>query len=435
MAANAVGNLSVKLQLDAAQFQAALQGAGVSIQQFAQRTTVIQTSTVKASAGVGRFGAAMSGIGPIMQQGAFAAQDFASQLGTRGLGGALQAASNNIQVMGAAFGPQGMIVSAFVGVAVQALGSYIEFQEKAAKKTEDSAKRRIEAEKRVAEQMKAMAEQRDFTSGLRKADAFTIDNADALQNRITDLSGQGRERGAAMREIQRSMFDNLPELNRVFSFDEAIRGNMLNNLQQTIGADAFKAIPEDRRLLIGELGKEFNKLRDEGMIAGRELANLQQLLPERRREEMLASNRDEQKKGDASALEQRNKLREEGDAIRRRFETDGERRLRDFNELSLARSLGQISEAEFLRFGKKALEEDKLSPTGANSKMAGAFDFGSSDAMSAINKALRMNPTERDAKKTAEESAKTTEQLRKANESLRQMDKTLREQGIYTATF
>lgn len=434
MAANAVGNLSVKLQLDAAQFQAALQGAGVDIRQFANSTVLSSGTTRVMTAQTTKASVATHALSSILNQASFGAADFASQLSTRGLGGALQAASNNIQVMGAAFGPWGLGISAATGLAVQALGSYIEFQERAAKVTEDSAKRRIAAEKAASETLSKLMNDRQFAQDLRGATAFNVDNAETIQNRISTLQQQRDERNAQRRDLQKQLFAQLPEISRNFSFEEAVRGGMLENFAQTIGRDGMAAMPMDRAAVAVDLAGKLRELTQKGITANLEQNTLQQLLPERRRQEMLDSNRDEQKKGDVSALEQRNKLRAEGDAIRRRFETDGERKLREFNELSLARSLGQITESEFLAFGKQALKDDKLSPTGANSKMAGAFDFGSPEAMSAINKALRMNPTERDAKKTADESAKTTEQLRKANESLRKMEQGLRENQTYTGT-
>lgn len=144
-----IGNLAVIMSLNAQQFNAGLKQAATSVEQIQVDVTrmsatmnnagnVVSASAQKQSVGM-RF---LSGA---MQQGSFAAQDFASQLSTRGLGGALQAASNNIQVMGSAFGPWGMAIGAATGLAVQGLGTYLLMTQNSSKETKKAAREMVDA--------------------------------------------------------------------------------------------------------------------------------------------------------------------------------------------------------------------------------------------------------------------------------------------------
>jgi len=132
--ANNVGNISIGLSLDNQSFAAKLDSETSRVAKF---TGTLQQSSASFSAsasGVNRFTASVSGLARPMQQAAFGLGDFASQMSSRGLGGGLQAAANNIQMLGAGFGPMGLAISAGIGVGVTALGVFIEQSEKAAKK-------------------------------------------------------------------------------------------------------------------------------------------------------------------------------------------------------------------------------------------------------------------------------------------------------------
>lgn len=199
MAGANVGNLNVKLTLSAEQFAAALMAAGGDVNAFAMKveagkgnlkgmdaaaastatnvkslTTEIKNYNVAsvalrnvsdanrlfqlprrgtdeliaagnaqraAMAGTGaaasQLGGRLTNLAPAMIGLSYAAQDAASQLGTRGLGGAMMAAANNIPAIGLLWGPTGFAVAAGVSVAVQALGSYIDYTERAAKSTKE----------------------------------------------------------------------------------------------------------------------------------------------------------------------------------------------------------------------------------------------------------------------------------------------------------
>jgi len=437
MASNAVGNLSVKLQLDAAQFSTMLQAAGVDVQQFANRT-LATNGALQGTAMQGRAaGSSLQMLGPILNQASFGAADFASQLGTRGVGGALQAAANNIQVMGAVAGPWGLAISAAVGLGVQALGSYIEFQDKAAKKTEDSAQRRIDAEKRASEALQALQIDRDFASGLRGVRGGFAGTADQLSERLKALSREQSERLAKQDDIRRQMFERVPALNRNFTFEEARRGGMFENLRQTLGGKQLEGMPRESVIMLHELTTELKALGREGMIAGSEMANLQSQLPglqlsEKRKADLEAAGVVKKAETDAA-----NHLQAQADSIRSRFETDGERKIREFSDLRSLFDAGKFTTEEFGRYGREILgtEDKPTGPFGASDKAAGAFDFGSAEAMSSINRALRMTPSERDAKKTAEESAKTTEILRKSHRELEKISRSQNDIATGTISF
>lgn len=143
MAAN-VGNMNVKLTLTAEQFSAALMAAGGDVNAFAMRVdaarttiTSIQPAAANAARGTRVLGSGMTALAGVSGQAAYGISDFVSQLGTRGLGGGLQAAANNIQMLGAAFGPWGLAASSAVAIATQGLGIYLEQTDRAAKKTKE----------------------------------------------------------------------------------------------------------------------------------------------------------------------------------------------------------------------------------------------------------------------------------------------------------
>jgi len=147
--ADNIGNLAVVMSLNAQQFNAGLRETATHIDQI-QIDVTRMSATMNSAGNVVAASAQKQSVGlkflsGAMQQGSFAAQDFASQLATRGLGGALQAASNNIQVMGSAFGPWGMAISAATGLAVQGLGTYLLMTQNSSKETKKAAREMVDA--------------------------------------------------------------------------------------------------------------------------------------------------------------------------------------------------------------------------------------------------------------------------------------------------
>ncbi|NBW09975.1 MAG: hypothetical protein EBR82_18310 [Caulobacteraceae bacterium] len=113
-----VGNLNATLSLSQFEFNTGLKQSETAAMEFA---TTVEVQSRRADAALGRVGRSSSGMGGAgkaamaVQQIGFGLQDFSSQLETRGLSGAIGAVTNNVQMLGAAFGPVGMAVTALGG--------------------------------------------------------------------------------------------------------------------------------------------------------------------------------------------------------------------------------------------------------------------------------------------------------------------------------
>lgn len=109
-----VGSLNATLSLSAFEFQNGLKQSETAAMQFAETTEVASKKAAASLGGIAN-GSAIRGGARALQQVGFGIQDFSSQLETRGIGGAISAVSNNVQMLGAAFGPVGLAVSAVGG--------------------------------------------------------------------------------------------------------------------------------------------------------------------------------------------------------------------------------------------------------------------------------------------------------------------------------
>lgn len=107
--------MNATLTLSAWEFASGLQQSEEAANKFANN---VQNSANRANASiskVGQGGMVGGGAARALQQVGFGMQDFSSQLETRGLSGAISAVSNNVQMLGAAFGPVGLAISAVGG--------------------------------------------------------------------------------------------------------------------------------------------------------------------------------------------------------------------------------------------------------------------------------------------------------------------------------
>lgn len=161
--ANNVGNISVGLSLDNQSFASRLESENGRVMRFTGSVQKASLSIGASASHLNKFGGSLAGLAPMFQQAAFGIGDFASQVSTRGFGGGLQAAANNIQMLGAGFGPMGLAVSAGIGVATSAIGVYIESQEKAAKKQKEFADGSAKMWAKVAADAKKGAEDYRFS--------------------------------------------------------------------------------------------------------------------------------------------------------------------------------------------------------------------------------------------------------------------------------
>lgn len=124
----------------------------------------------------------------VISNAVFMVEDAASVWGTMGLAGAVRAASNNLTMMAAAFGPWAMVATVAVTTATQL---YLAFN-----KTNKEEEKAVEAHKSAADAIRertaAMREQLDFQRELQKA----TDHAESID--------VGKEQGRKVNELRRS---------------------------------------------------------------------------------------------------------------------------------------------------------------------------------------------------------------------------------------
>ena len=98
-----VGNLNATLSLSEFEFTNGLKQSETAAMAFASTTEVAaRRSEAAMSKAGGNIGGKLAGM---TQQAGFAIQDFSSQFATRGIGPAIGAITNNVAVLGSAFGP------------------------------------------------------------------------------------------------------------------------------------------------------------------------------------------------------------------------------------------------------------------------------------------------------------------------------------------
>lgn len=114
-----VGNLNATLSLSEFEFVNGLKQSETAAMAFASTTEVVaRRSEAAMSKAGGNIGGKLAGV---TQQAGFAIQDFSSQFETRGIGPAIGAVSNNVAVLGSAFGP----VPAAITAVAAALGGIL----------------------------------------------------------------------------------------------------------------------------------------------------------------------------------------------------------------------------------------------------------------------------------------------------------------------
>ena len=164
-----VGNLNATLTLSQFEFNAGLKQSETAAMEFA---STVEMQSRRADQALDRLSNSprsnmLGKLAQPAQQFGYMIQDFSSQIETRGLGGAIGAITNNVQMLGAAFGPVGMAISSIGGaVAGLVLPKMIDWLSntqqlnKEAKELEDNYKRVAEQTKFIAKiEMQGGAEQ------------------------------------------------------------------------------------------------------------------------------------------------------------------------------------------------------------------------------------------------------------------------------------
>jgi hypothetical protein len=107
--ANNVGNISVKLGMDSTAFRDAINAVGADASKFTAKMESIGGDAVGA---LGKGAKKVSyKVGNTLNQLAFGAEDFMSQLENSGVGAGIRAATNNASALAAAFGPIPLLVT------------------------------------------------------------------------------------------------------------------------------------------------------------------------------------------------------------------------------------------------------------------------------------------------------------------------------------
>lgn len=333
MASTNIGNLNVRLTLTADQFAAAMQTAGGQVRVFAKNVQAQAEQTQIASNSLFHFSSRAQHFGMLLPALAQGIADASSQFGTRGLGGALQAAANNIQVMGAAFGPLGLAISSTLGLGVQLTGAYIEAQDRLAKKSKESSD---STTKDVKRQSDALAELRDRLNEIRSAAEFQFEarggfgnaTAEALRNRIAGLD---QRRAGATAQRQGILEAIAPEIEKFIGFrtnaEDARKileraGKAGRSLSQELSDQMFgPAGPQsdkDRQRLadfserITPFVKQFNDVQ-------RELITNQQQRQELTKAQVEAQAAEDRRRADAAELADANQRDQLQDQFRKQF--------------------------------------------------------------------------------------------------------------------
>ncbi len=468
--ANNVGNISVGLSLDNQSFEAVLNGSASRLRRFEGDVGRSGSAAAAASNGVGRLSGSVSGLGSVMQSVSFGAGDFISQLGTRGIGGGLQAAANNVQQLGAAFGPMGLAISAGVGVAATALGVYIEQQDRAAKQTQNLADKNATAWKKISQDAQRGAE--DWRQATRLSlgeDRAILENKGRkgfddikgdLGNTEQQIAEMQRKRDALAKRFNETLPEalrgaagpgdrfaqragvNLPGGFRSIAEADSRSGPLFQRAiggaaNVTEGKWALERAPGWAGWLTGQKIKTFKnapvlsperiealgKLEQDIIAANDALANL-----DRRRAALngamgpaFTEKRDEQRFQEAEkerlAGEKRQKaLADDADEMRRRFEGGQERLDREKQRIEDLRKAGGITDEEAAKFQQRLQQPAQRQPNALPS-----FTAGSQETLSAINRIIRGSDTKTVEKNTATTASNTGKLVGKMDQVRQQL--------------
>lgn len=422
MAAN-VGNLNVKLTLSAEQFSAALIAAGGDVNQFAMRVDAAKTSTTAlavSTANAGTLARTSSGsvnrLGQAFTGAAYAAQDFASQLGTRGVGGGLTAIANNIPMMAAALPGWGQAVGLAASVAVQGFGIYLESAERARKKTEE-LKKEAESAFGLLNYMQNQFERSVQAGRSAVTDEFRMRglrgaSAEALQAEITSNT-QRAEEGSAERRLIEQRQKQLFALFTGLKPGTAYFQGELATAQESILVGGVAGMSKEQEEEFRKNQMRIQALKDEERRAAENNLKLDKMLEEAKRKEL-----DDRKKDTRESLAAR-------------YMTAEERRKQDEAALRDALQSGAINQGEFDEYIKRMSGISRqTSPFDRQPSAApgiGAFGADTQQGFSMIQAALR---TAKDVKNPQLDTIGTN--TRKTADNTRDIAKNLRRIKVAT---
>jgi len=278
----------------------------------------------------------------------FAIQDFSSQIGTRGLGGAIAAVTNNLQMLGVGLGPVGLAVTsvggAIAGIAVPALIDWILQAEKAKKKSEELAK-----------SYEAIASGIETAAGA----TFKIEQTETI-------GGQAKAHVEAVNAAQE-------RLNKLIAEETALR-KLAGDKGMTKGMSESL---DKKRLQIVEAEAAFQATIGDGqkLEANRRIVATQKAIELEKKQAENAK-----KEADKLADQQRKNDAEEADATRERIRIQNEA-IRKYNEDQRAEHAKEVESAQ------EAINatRDKLAQQ-ATSRGSQAFIGGTQESASFLNR-------------------------------------------------
>ena len=198
---NAAGDLVTVLTLEDFEFRTGLRNAAGELEKFGSRA---RSAGSGAGAGMGR------GIG----QAAFAVQDFTSVLsmgGKNALSRALMSTMNNVQMLGMAFGPMGIAITAVAGALGSVLIPKLLEGDKAAEGFTDSIKAAVEEAKTASDRFADMAkfEMKVGHTSTTKGAQSIVDDLD-LEEKIAN------DRKRRLTEVGRQLGEGLDNEGKIF---------------------------------------------------------------------------------------------------------------------------------------------------------------------------------------------------------------------------
>ncbi len=443
-----VGDLVAHLDADTAKFNAAMRQSAAIAKALGYELDAVSAKGATA----GGMGGSTKFAQSITQMG-FALQDFSSVMqGGGGLGRAIGSVTNNVAMLGAAFGPWGMVVSS-VGAALA--GMIIPKMLEGSDSTATFAKAQKQAQEATERLVSAMERQAKMQADLNQLIEKGTEQqvkaaAKGNKNDLETLQKEIKIRGDEMRkQLQQALMqENLDAAGITGDAFKNVKGAVSRELgfggDPMAGDNARKARERFGRMLNeqgpgglfdkqgrlqGGLLKEF----DDPKQTERFRAMRDQLLELQQREKELA---DQQKKLEGvqpearqkdalkvagEAFQQEMRLFEEGMQKRQKLwdDTRGpmERYRNRIEELKLLRMSGTIDDDLFMRGANKAAEGLSQRHTGAAALMQ-----GSGAAISAINadreRQKQYEETRRMAQKALDEAKEQTRLLSAVEKAL-----------------
>lgn len=389
-----VGNLNATLTLSAWEFANGLSASKDELGEFARRAEQESKRASDAINNVGKAGGLAGGGGArMLQQVGFGIQDFWSQMANSktmvdGLGRGISAVSNNAQMLGAAFGPTGMAVTA-IGAAVA--GIVLPAAIKWMYNTEELEK----TTKTLSDHYDNLADRAKFLASTR------LDDPKGVVSRASQLEKEAK----IAQENLRIEKEHTEQLRKQFALAEMrIRTSKSghSDLQADASDPRYQDAVAERDSLLPQIERANARrvaLETQERIARQKLNDIQPEVDNANSVEKFKQDfeqydkihKQELKAQEAVAKFKQDSLEKygsESDKISAR--QSRERADLDKSTMGNADALGQLDKQHAVETAKLRISEKEkyLSSSGKDAGMSAGIDVNSSDGISAINRAI-----------------------------------------------